>query len=1190
MSERYKFEQFPWDESGVEFDGKAYNDLRFLVFLMVYGRYARKDGQNRPTGTYYKDVLTGDPAPSYSNYGIDIDSKAGGWSSDILQFSQGVSRGKFGFFGTMKGVDNSYTSPDDENQTRYAWEYSETGTKAYDGTRGDVFYASDSSVQSTADNDDYEDPFGPGSVILWYEESFSHSYSGVTNGKLILSYTNEKYHQLRPGTPLLLSSSNSAWNNRIVWVSGRLQNGTDLEVSLKDNRNNSLTPPSMSGSVSCDFGGTWWVLRQWKNAGWFIHDSTNPELNPNRPPAGGDRAMNSTEWGKAVNTCFYHHFDRNADRIVCRWDWDHGGQTVLPTGSAYRFNQENPSHAYLPQDVDWREQTYPRKYYDTERNEWIFKGAPEINAKHITDPNTLGAQHPQLHKWYQTASNAIYGSAWTDQYWKASWIGNTITTVHRSPVDAKGDGIEDNPRGDWEDSAKLSSLAIQNWVELAADMYGWSEPVDLSYKWNWLQEHWSGTCMHDDKDPKRTYGQVFGSDGSDGYISGWGAWNPDRNQYQQQYANLNDEYWGCHGSAFEFLLWKLRDTTSFHFDLYIDDGDTAWNPEDHLKANEVVEGENSYHGWSNPPEYDEATVSIRPTFEYSFGCVKNQPWKMIAHEQVTGVTPDLTLPSDTFGDGSNTGGDNWPQRWKEDDSSSSDGKTPVKDQCSDDFLTTTPSISFAASDSWSVTADGSNKVNISEAAISNAPEAGHQIWDETPTAYTVIKAEYADGGGVDLYFDKDMPSGSNTVYYNSYISSRHGANYGDTNQRGFWDNLLNILRECHDLLHLLKFKEIRASLENWNYELTRMEYWEGSSAEDVTNQWENYIQQNRPADPAEFREKGVKDTGNYPSTFWIAKEFGWSEVEYSDPKEYLGGVTNLWREHMFRLIIDEGWHSDRVPLPQNTVRCRLKMQASDNGDVPYYDQYDDDPLPCGYISPKVNVDGKTTVSLPIGSGYDIVYRYIDMEPMGDGTYEYVRIYLDHPVTVITCGTNPDDGVLFSRARIEADPNQEFLVEYQWNDYDLEIWDRTYELQDQNPQDPTTDTDPPQPTAGMYNTPKITDLNADYYNGDYGSPYSDQTYEPDWVLVMESYIMEDRGSPPVSYQYSEKFNDGPSRSWSTTIKFTHHFLDKDDVQYQIDNNNARSWQYQVKAKDTKGNTVSSNFYDVDWTDWDDAYSP
>jgi hypothetical protein len=90
--------------------------------------------------------------------------------------------------------------------------------------------------------------------------------------------------------------------------------------------------------------------------------------------------------------------------------------------------------------------------------------------------------------------------------------------------------------------------------------------------------------------------------------------------------------------------------------------------------------------------------------------------------------------------------------------------------------------------------------------------------------------------------------------------------------------------------------------------------------------------------------------------------------------------------------------------------------------------------------------------------------------------------------------------------------------------------------------------------------------------------------------MESYICEDRGSPPVSYKFDEKFDKGPSRSWALSNRFEWHFMDAGAVQYELDNNDARNWEYIAYAKDAKGNSISNGTWSVDWSEWDAVMSP
>ncbi len=669
----------------------------------------------------------------------------------------------------------------------------------------------------------------------------------------------KEYDDWRPGTPFVLTDCSNPVNNGFYRVrSRRMGNPANGEAAdtlyiTVDNNNHEqqeLAAGACTGTIQCNpggaWGGEWWTFRgnnghayeglvvggdsdpyfstleDYRYVGdspgrwWTYKDGHHryplnggePRRGPNdgRPPSGGYLACDfNKDWVRGVNPNLYHSYDRNAHRWFVYGEVD----SETATGPFYCLSMFVPSHQFLPRQVDPKEQVSPFFFADTNRLHWKYGPKVAIRAAQITNPAKLGAIQACIPNGYMT-THGFAGTSSDRQY------GTVYSVTTGSGASYCINGMYPDPPGTQATPPNLVNHkydeALQNMIELACEEYGWTWPVDDDYKVHWLTLNADSCCSLDlekeligTQTGTYTYGSAYAA-------HGLSAYNPWLDNYQPEYALMNDELWGENSSAFELIMkligshdWYYDTVTPYACKRLLDRreeirnyGSAYWTASDVLGPYDPDTGYEGreHRGVMCYTKNDYLDVylplpkeTLRRTWPRTLGRVRS--WQMRY-----GGRTDPTC--DTY---SNYGLD-------------PDGLTPFIMFGHIRMKATTDHDEFFG---WSLSiAPSSDTVTVNGNVTGNI-KAGYKVYAWTGSTYKeypVLKAIYNSETGLTTIqiggdFGTDLPT---TIYGDADLSSRHDAEYTINSTDIYLSRVWRILNDCKTVLAYLKYRDLQVNI------------------------------------------------------------------------------------------------------------------------------------------------------------------------------------------------------------------------------------------------------------------------------------------------------------------------------------------------------------------------------------------
>lgn len=383
---------------------------------------------------------------------------------------------------------------------------------------------------------------------------------------------------------------------------------------------------------------------------WFYlaADTTWDVLLSNPPTSGG--TLNAAYWRYAVKYHRYHDYDHRPhntpsdNRFIVLAD-----TFQVDDGPNKRSIIDLPGYRFLPRTVDAALQREPIEYQDTQRR--IPHRLPvEFARKYLTQPETLGPSFalsvrvagmtPYVTKVVDEQDVGIHGGQYSLDGAQPGYAPDATTPAlpkYKKLTDPPGD------QGPQFRYCPKMNYAYQNFIEGAVSRGWWVLKVDPETPWgaeyirNYNHsligkrtepEEWDVGALYYNGDVVEYGGfwwrfkaipfqpvpansdtpPVYGSANWE-YMATWGsmALNPDSGGAYPIVAYLDDEFWGCNGSAFELLLW-VHGEYDWWFDTTL-----PYTPERIMLLQDA-------HGTE---DYPAPVGTWRRTWRVSFGTPKN---------------------------------------------------------------------------------------------------------------------------------------------------------------------------------------------------------------------------------------------------------------------------------------------------------------------------------------------------------------------------------------------------------------------------------------------------------------------------------------------------------------------------------------------------------------------------------------
>jgi len=349
----------------------------------------------------------------------------------------------------------------------------------------------------------------------------------------------------------------------------------------------------------------------------------------NHPPVDGSGNWDAEYWRKNPDYNYYHDWDYNSGRY----------NVIRNTAAAAPEEIDLPAYRWLPKQTDLKTQLNKVKYTDTGRI--IKRQRPlEYNRRYLSQPYAMGAK-------FDLECERIGGNIHYAKYQTGVDIGMAgvqYTCGGAQPGNktdsSSSDASPAYQQGDYQYLYDPSVCdAYQNIVEVLACSGNWSLPIVEDTDWGdefianynakrlLNYEAYDSEAVYDPGDNVQYDGYIWyyeGGYGTNDGAPGTGSWSkrtepaypaPWGTGYVYPVsAYLEDENWGCNGSAFELLLWVIGE-----YDWYYDT-EHPFIPLELLKLRlEASEG-------ASPPSQSEIDTAYplpagtwRRTWRYSFG-------------------------------------------------------------------------------------------------------------------------------------------------------------------------------------------------------------------------------------------------------------------------------------------------------------------------------------------------------------------------------------------------------------------------------------------------------------------------------------------------------------------------------------------------------------------------------------------
>jgi hypothetical protein len=986
----------------------------------------------------------------------------------------------------------------------------------------------------------------PGSVTVYYEDSFSANCGGVTTatdpkGEIVISnctsvtkygiYNSNQHSEqgsplipvsetwykeeddFRPGTPFKLKGCVEGANNRWFRVRSTRRVGSTLYIKVDNNnyQQQELIACAAGGTLTCSFGGDWYTLRGaqgncsagYMNGGatnsffaglpdsvycsgsrdrwWsqkdlyhrYYGDSKGP--NDGRPPSGGQHSIDfNKDWVRCPNPNLYSTYDTNCHRycIDCETDGS------ISQGDYEQFIGVFPASKYLPKQVDPKEVISPHYYEDSQSIRWKYGSKVPLKALQITNPATLGPIQGVFEAGYMTQSQNFIAASSDRQYGSVYAVEATGTNSGTYAFN----GI--NPDGGLTMQAKKINRkyddAIQNMVELAVEELGWCWPVNQTYKLNWLtlyaaqplsihfERYLNGT-----ETGTYTFAQAYTD-------HGLSAYDASHEPQQPAYPLMNDELWGENGSAFELILsilgpsyydWRYDDQTPYMSKRVLD---IRWRfraQTDYTRSWPSFPCQIHGHTVNNPTEYMNAVLPYpvgtwRRVWKYSLG--RRSPCKMRA---VEAGDPVCHVYANYACDPNND--------------------TIEMPMFGHIRMSAPADTDYYSDNGWTNTGNVSGKTwTKSGSDVSSHFKPGWTVWAKVSGQYKSYRVSQCIYNGTDTIvtleddFQTDHPS---TLYGDDDLADRHDGIIVDNAVTYSKKNVMYCLNACLAVLKKLKYKQ-----EEVNLNLVS-EYQEvgGGYYYPTLADW-------HPVGNA-----GI-------NAFWASHSVIhlWGAVSWCSVGWYFGGnreteyVTNSGRAaiHFYDDIpwIDDG----RLPLVLVHV-----WRFPDFGP-----QYENAVEPMG-------VEG--IVNIVVGSN-EHKYQYVRLnnqysEKWVDGGYTHY--YYELRAIQGRTGAYINPKPTWSKANIEVQMADKFMIEFDWAKYPDSIWNRTKERGDYGYIDPAgNDVNPPVTENEFFVQPTLYDKNMLNYPAYKDNLADEDDYIPQWRIKAEMTLMEDLEDNGVFYQF------------------------------------------------------------------------
>ncbi len=585
---------------------------------------------------------------------------------------------------------------------------------------------------------------------------------------------------------------------------------------------------------------------------------------------------------------------------------------------------------------------------------------------------------------------------------------------------------------------KLTSGALQSMVEYYASALEWYAPVDATYRANWLARNAAaGDPLSGGDYPcyNKTYGES-------------GTYNPAKNPAQPSYASLSHVHFGCNGSALEKLLKELG-----RYDWYFDTA-TPYTPGWALTARWDM-----IHTGSPPPGLDYAnkaypkpTGTWRRTWKYSLG--KKHTVRMRAQEKgdpsdadwpamkVCGSCNDTETWDATFSSpwtGVHKG--HWVPYWDE--------GVWFQDWHEDTEVDHTPDDSDYSNFDYEISVDETGYTfTVSGDRVSKF-SPGSTIWfEEASTGMGVVYSKYEDGETT-VQVDTQLTTGDDgkTVYGDTRLAERHDPVQIAEGTSEF-EAMHEILQDCYEILSRLTSKRSSVQLE------VRHKSFVGTAENSYSSEQgcavqsvKNMEDETDPDDPVNPWTSGSSGVG-------IGKKL----IVRVVPAGYTAGSQTKWLG-AYKLTREDEDIFARLNLK---LKCR-----NDVGSPPWNPRY----------TVTFNSPGGGSITVP-ADGIDYYYWFALNSSALNADWYILRSTTPYR-TNVPCGAEQGYYSAANLTGVWLHLDSEAVYEFDWNNFDDEIWDLDITRAVRIEQDPTADNDPPVPEPPEFHVePVLTDVNYD----------------------------------------------------------------------------------------------------------------
>ena len=621
-------------------------------------------------------------------------------------------------------------------------------------------------------------------------------------------------------------------------------------------------------------------------------------------------------------------------------------------------------------------------------------------------------------------------------------------------------------------NSKLTSSALQSMVEYYVSSYNWYAPVDDAYKANWIAKNAAaGDPLSGGSSPcyNETYGQS-------------GTYNPAKNPAQPSYAPLCHEYFGCNGSAFEKLLKDYGE-----FDWWFDKA-TPFTPGWVLSArwSMINEGSPPPGEAAADKAYPKPTGTWRRTWKYSLG--KIHPVRMQAKE--AGDPTGDTWPAQKICSSCNTSTsyDNtffspwigvhdgyWTAAW--------DGDDWVQTWHDDTDIDYTPEDSDFSNFDYEITVEDNGCIFTVAGDRVSKFSPGSTIWFEgASTGMGVVYSKYA-GGVTTVQVDTELTTADDgkTVYGDTRLAARHDP-VQIADGVSHIEAYHNILQDCYEILSQLTLKHSSVQLEVKNKSFVGTAEGSYSSEQDCAIQSINNMEdETDPDDPVDPWTNGSSGVG-------IGKKLIVKKVVTG----YTAGSQTKWLG-AYKLTREDEDIFARLNLK---LKCRNYV-----GSPPWNPRY----------TVTFNSPGGGSITVP-ADGIDYYYWFALNSSALNADWYIIRSTTPYR-TNIPCGAEPGYYSAANLTGVWLYLDSEAIYEFDWNNFDDEIWERDITRATRIEQDPTADDDPPEPDPPDFHIgPILYDAN---YDDAIRDGWIDPYDEDECIVEIEENYLEVNGSNQIS---------------------------------------------------------------------------